>query len=47
MAEWTFQIMRLHDRVPMLDPCITFTILVITLKLISWHLDHTSASLTL
>jgi len=39
MAEWTFKVMRLSNAEPFLDACITFTLLVVTLKLIGWHRD--------
>jgi hypothetical protein len=41
MTEGTFQIVRLCETEPFLDSCITFTLLVITLELISRHLAHT------
>jgi hypothetical protein len=40
MAERALKVMRLIDTHPLLDPGITLAMLVIALKLIGWHLDH-------
>jgi len=37
MTERAFQIMRLMDRHPLLNPCIGFAVFVIALELIGWH----------
>jgi uncharacterized membrane protein YhaH (DUF805 family) len=40
MTERAFKVMGLIDRHPFFYACIAFTLIVIALELIGWHLDH-------
>jgi hypothetical protein len=44
MTEWAFQIMRLCEAEPFLDPGIRLALFIVTLELISWHLDRSHRS---